>query len=378
MGVSIFFVDDERHILSALKRLFVDEPYEIATFQSPLEALEELSRNEAAVVVSDQRMPEMEGAKFLEMVRGKCPDAVRIIMTGYADLDAAIAAINTSGVYRFVHKPWDDAELKLTIKNAVDHYNLISENRRLFLLTRKQNGELHELNRNLEEKVEKRTKEIRRNEEKLDKTLQKLQKAMGGIIEALGRTLEIRDPYTAGHQRRVAELARAIGAEMGLSEEQIEGLRMAAAVHDLGKIYVPAEILNRPGRLTEAEFALIRSHPQAAYDILKDIEFPWPVAQIILQHHERLDGSGYPRGLSGDGILVEARIIAVADQVEAMASHRPYRPALGIDEALAEISAKRGIWFDTGAVDACLRLFREKRFELKWKDQEFWKGANGG
>ena len=195
-------------------------------------------------------------------------------------------------------------------------------------------------------------------------SLEKLKKAMGGIIQAMALTVEIRDPYTSGHQQRVADLARSIAQEMGLSEDQADGLRMAGIVHDLGKIAVPAEILSKPTKLTNLEFSLIKTHPQISYDILKDIDFPWPIAEIILQHHERLDGSGYPQGLMGANILLEARILVVADVVEAMASHRPYRPALGIDAALEEIEKNKGVLYDPMVVDTCLRLFREKGFSL--------------
>ncbi len=194
---------------------------------------------------------------------------------------------------------------------------------------------------------------------------ERTRKALEGTIQALATTVETRDPYTAGHQQRVTVLACAVAEEMGLSGEKIEGLRMAGVIHDVGKIGVPAEILTKPGRITETEFEIIKTHPQVGYDILKGIEFPWPVAEIVLQHQERLDGSGYPRGLSGDDILMEARIIAVADTVEAMASHRPYRAALGIDAALDEISKKKGVFYDPDVVDACVRLFREKGFEFK-------------
>jgi putative nucleotidyltransferase with HDIG domain len=174
--------------------------------------------------------------------------------------------------------------------------------------------------------------------------------------------LEIRDPYTFGHQRRVTHLATAIAKEMALSPDQIEGIAVAGNLHDIGKINVPSEILNKPGKLSDIEFALIKSHPQAGYEIVKDIEFPWPVAEVLLQHHERMNGSGYPRGLAGGDILLEARIMAVADVVEAMASHRPYRPTLGIDKALEEIVQNKGILYDPDVVDACLKLFKEKGF----------------
>jgi PAS domain S-box-containing protein/putative nucleotidyltransferase with HDIG domain len=202
----------------------------------------------------------------------------------------------------------------------------------------------------------------KRGEEKLESTLGNLRKAIGGTVQAIALVLEARDPYTAGHQRRVADLARSIATEMRLPSDMIEGIRMAAVIHDIGKISVPAEMLSKPGKLTEREFGFIAEHSRAGYEILKDVEFPWPVAEIIYQHHERLDGSGYPRGLKGDDVLVEARIIALADVIEAMASHRPYRPARGVDAALHEIKKNKGILYDPRVVDACLKLFEEKGY----------------
>jgi len=206
--------------------------------------------------------------------------------------------------------------------------------------------------------------ELESNRKQLEKTLKELRKALGGTIEAMALTVETRDPYTAGHQRRVSNLARAIATEMGVSEDQIQGIRLAGVIHDVGKISVPGEILSKPGRIGANEFGIIKEHPQVGYNILKTVDFPWPIAQIVLQHHERMDGSGYPFGISGDNILIEARILAVADVVEAMASHRPYRPALGIDVALKEILKNRGSFYDLDVVDACLRLFNEKDYRL--------------
>jgi PAS domain S-box-containing protein len=194
---------------------------------------------------------------------------------------------------------------------------------------------------------------------------QKLLNAMDATIEAMAMTVEMRDPYTAGHQRRVTELAVAIAKEMDLSGEIIQGINMASIVHDLGKIQIPSEILIKPGCLTDLEFGMIKRHPSAGYEILKNIDFPWPVAKIVLQHHEKMDGSGYPNGISGEDILLEARIICVADVVEAMVSHRPYRPALGIETALEEITQNKGILYDNKVVDACLKLFKKKGFKLK-------------
>jgi putative nucleotidyltransferase with HDIG domain len=202
----------------------------------------------------------------------------------------------------------------------------------------------------------------KRAEEKLQRSYEKLHDTMIATVNTLASTVEMRDPYTAGHQRRVTILACAMAEEMGLTEEQFDGLRMAGLVHDIGKFSVPVEILNKPGRISETEFNIIKAHAQAGYNILKEIEFPWPVAQIVLQHHERLDGSGYPQGLKDGGIMLEAKILAVADVVEAMASHRPYRPALGIEAALEEIAKNQGILYEPEIVDVCQRLFTEKGF----------------
>jgi PAS domain S-box-containing protein/putative nucleotidyltransferase with HDIG domain len=205
----------------------------------------------------------------------------------------------------------------------------------------------------------------RRTEEELSLTLGKLRKAMGAIIQAMSMAIETRDPYTAGHQKRVSDLARAIATEMKLTSEEIDAIRMAASIHDLGKISIPAEILSKPGKINEFEFRLIQNHPLIGYEILRTIEFPWPIAEIVLQHHERINGSGYPNGLRGEKIHIIARILAVADVVEAMVSHRPYRSALTLGEALHEITKNRGTLYDPDAVDACKQLFVEGRFAFK-------------
>jgi len=206
--------------------------------------------------------------------------------------------------------------------------------------------------------------ERKRIEEERQAIIERLRKSLGATVQAIATVVDARDPYTAGHQRRTADLSRAIATEMGFVPDRIDFVRIVSTIHDLGKISVPAEILSKPTKLTELEFSLIKTHAQSGYDILKDVDFPWPVAQVILQHHERLNGSGYPQGLRGDEILIEARIIAVSDVVESMASHHPYRAALGIEAAIEEITANRGILYDPQVVDACLRLFREKGYRL--------------
>jgi len=206
--------------------------------------------------------------------------------------------------------------------------------------------------------------ERKRMEESLIQTHQKLEEMLNNAVNTLVKIIELRDSYTSGHQKRVSELAVAIARKMELSKKEVKLIKIAALVHDIGKAGIPSEILNKPSKLTELEFNLIQAHPQAGYNILKEVSFPWPVGEIILQHHERIDGSGYPRRLKDNKILVEARIIAVADVVEAMSSHRPYRPALGIKKALEEIFQKRDILYDPKVVDTCLKLFREKKFKF--------------
>ena len=232
-------------------------------------------------------------------------------------------------------------------------YLLISYSARLKSAVRMRTDDLH---RSLTNR--------REEEENLNRTLMNLRRALRGTLEALTLAVETKDPYTAGHHRRVADLARTIAMEMGLPDADLDGIRMAAFLHDIGKISLPAEILSKASRLSDVEFSLIKTHPQNGYDILKEIEFPWPVARMVWQHHERRDGSGYPLGLTGEDILLEARILAVADVVEAMASDRSYRTMPGLEKALEEIAAQKGILYDPVVVDACLRIFREKDFRL--------------
>ena len=231
-------------------------------------------------------------------------------------------------------------------KNLGGYFLMISD------ITKRKQAEdaLQKANDELEQRVEKRTGQLK--------------KATTGAIEAIALTVEMRDPYTSGHQRRVADLAVAIAKKLGLSSEQAEGVYMAGLVHDIGKIRVPSGILCYPNKLSDAEFAIIKPHPEIGYNILKGIAFPWPLADIVRQHHERLDGSGYPQGLKGDQIVFKAKIIAVADVVEAMSSHRPYRPALGIDRALEEVKLNRGKCYDPEVVDACVSLFEADDYSL--------------
>jgi len=201
----------------------------------------------------------------------------------------------------------------------------------------------------------------------IEQNLESLLKVLNGTVEAIATLYEKRDPYTAGHQRRVAQLACAIARKMGLPAKQVYGIHIIGVVHDIGKIAVPGDILSKPGKLSAEELNIIKTHPQVAYEVLKNLDFPWPVAETILQHHERLDGSGYPNGISGEDIILEARILCVADVVESMISHRPYRPALGMERAIREIVRNKGVLYDPTVADACSKLSSNGGFELDWE-----------
>jgi putative two-component system response regulator len=311
-----------------------------------------------AMAFVDMKMPGIDGAETARQIWELDPFLFIVIVTAYSDVSPDwIVHLAGREDLLYLRKPFNINEIKQFARCLTAQWALRQE--RHLLADR-----LRIANEGLEQQVEERTRELKRSEDALKATLAIQRRALGATIEALAATAEARDPYTAGHQRRVANLSRAIATEMGLPKDDIEAIHMAGAIHDIGKIRVPSEILNRPGKITSLEMQLIRMHPEVGYEILKGIDFPWPVAEIELQHHERLDGSGYPQGLKDGEILIQARVIAVADVVEAMTSHRPYRPALGIDVALAEIEKNRGILYDAEAVDACLRLFREKGFQL--------------
>jgi PAS domain S-box-containing protein/putative nucleotidyltransferase with HDIG domain len=260
--------------------------------------------------------------------------------------------------------PLQAAEKTVGVLTVISHRPVFSDDEVSMLLGLANQAGLAIENAKLYEDAQRELAERKMAQEELSASVETLERTLKGAVSALAATTKYRDPYTAGHQELVTDLACAIAKEMGLPEARIDGLRVAGQLHDLGKIALPAEVLTKPSKLTETETLLIRTHVQAGYEILTTIDFPWPVAEIVLQHHERMDGSGYPQGLAGDDILLEARILAVADVVEAMARHRPYRPALGIDKALEEISLNKGVLFDPTAVDACLKLITEGLFDL--------------
>ena len=322
--VAILIVDDEEQTRRLIQRVVIKDGYTCFQVSNGEEALETLRARECGC--GDYGYCHAKNGWYQTHERIKAQyDQDVIIMTGcvknltYGD---AIAKGGTD----FIQKPLNIEEISIRLKRVLRERRLRFE---------------------------------------LNEALQQQQQILEGLILTLSSTVEVRDPYTSGHQKRVAELACIIAKHMNLSEDHINAIRMAGVIHDLGKIAIPAEILSKPGRLSEIEFSLLKTHPQVGFDILKDISFPLPIAQIVYQHHERIDGSGYPQGLKGDKILLEARIMAIADVVEAMASHRPYRQALGIDMALEEISKNKGTTYDTDAANACLKVFRNKEFKFE-------------
>ena len=310
--------------------------------------LTRLAKGGIDLVLLDLSLPECQGIDTFREFCARAPQVPVVVMTGPAGEVTAIKAVNEGARDYLIKGQLERSRVVKSIRYAIKHKQVEQELQEAY--DKAMQGEI--------------AKHVR-IEEELKQNMKKVLMAMEGTINAMALIVETRDPYTAGHQKRVAHLAVAIAIEMGLPETRIDGLRLAGIIHDVGKISVPSEILIKPGLLSKLEFDLIKLHPRVGYDILKTVEFPWPIAQIVLQHHERIDGSGYPQGLSGEDILMEARILGVADVVEAMASQRPYRPALGIDKPLAEISENSGVLYDAEVVDACLRLFAEKGYELE-------------
>jgi putative two-component system response regulator len=338
--VTLLVIDDNPDNLIALKAVAVDAlpGCVVHTVGNGRDGLEMARRQDPDVILLDIVMPLMDG--FEVCARLKSDEALRSIPVVFltalrTDRSSRIRALEL-GAEGFLSKPFDDQELIAQIRAMV---KVKAANR----------GEQAE-RAHLAELVERRTAEL---EEVLD-----------GVIQVVAHTVDSRDPYTAGHQRRVARLARDIGVAMGLEHERVRALQRAGMIHDVGKLSVPAEILNKPGQLSDLEFDLIKAHPTTGHEILSGVRFRMPIAEAVFQHHERLDGSGYPRSLCGDDIIMEARILAVADVVEAMASHRPYRPALGIPAARDEIRRGSGLVYDADVVSACLQLTAAEGFEL--------------
>ncbi|MDI6816684.1 MAG: response regulator [Actinomycetota bacterium] len=401
--INILVVEDSETQNVWLRQILEKNGYQVSATYNGKEALAVIAENEPALIISDILMPVMDGYEFCKIVKmdRNLKDIPVILLTLLDNPKDIIKGLECGADY-FMTKPCDEKNLLARVQHILksfrdrepeeslaavevfhggQKYNIslgsqqiidnllfayeiaIQRNRDL----RKAQEDLRAFTEHLEEKVKEEmaafvaeSTERKRVDEELQFNLEKLQRTFQETVHALASASEKRDPHTAGHQQRVAELACGIAKNMGLHADQIEGIRVAGLLHDIGKVSIPAEILNRPGTLADIEFSIIKNHPQHGFDILKTIEFPWPIAQIVIQHHERLDGSGYPLGLLGDRILLDARIVAVADVVDAMISHRPYRPACDLDVVLAELNDNRGVLYDLEVVDACLKLFENK------------------
>jgi len=334
---NIVIVDDNPSNLRVLSAMLDQAGFKIRPALSGELALRAVAASLPDLILLDIRMPGMDGYEVCRRLKAdpRTSEIPVIFISALSETEDKLAAFRAGGI-DYVTKPFQSEEVMARVRTHL---------------------QLRHMQQHLETLVDDRTEALRASRQQYHDMLVQ-------TIQAIAMTEEKRDPYTAGHQFRVARLADAIAEVMGMDKDAREGLRLGAMIHDIGKIYLPSEILNRPGQLSEIEFAMIKTHPEVGREITAKVAFPWPVAEMIHQHHERLDGSGYPRGLKADAILPEARIIAVADVVEAMASHRPYRAALGIDIALNEIRRGAGHLYQPEVVDACLRLFEQDGYRL--------------
>ncbi len=360
------FVDDEPNILKAIQRLLRNEPWRVLTASDPNEALDIMRRTPAQVVVTDQRMPAMSGVDFLSKVREQHGDVIRMMLTGYTEMDIAVDAINKGEIYRLITKPWNDDELRATLRQAFDHHDLKSEIKRLNTVSREQNFKLQDMNKNLEGKVRERTKQLARKN-------QELSTAYIQTIRALAEAIDAKDHYTRGHSERVAVYASRIARHMNMRKELIERVYFAGLLHDVGKIGVPDAIITKPARLNKEEYDEVKKHPEIGARILEPVEFLKHIVPCVRHHHEWFDGSdsGYPLRLAADQIPQPSRIILVADTMEAMTSDRPYRNALPIETVVRELHKYSGSQFDPKVVEACLALLEDEGEAFIARNQQF-------
>lgn len=346
---TVLIVDDNPNNLRVLSGMLDQEGYRIRPAISGETALRSVAAVMPDIVLLDIRMPEMDGYEVCRRLKAdpKTREIPVIFISALHEAEDKVSAFTAGGV-DYIVKPFQIEEVLARVRTHLE-------------LCHARNS-LQQAYAGMEATVQERTRELVQAKEERFAALEKLKETLVQMIEAMVIAIEKRDPYTAGHQKRVSLLSTAIARELGLPQERLDAIHLGGLVHDIGKIYVPAEILSRPGALSEVEIRIIHTHTEVGYEIIKGISFPWPVKEMVLQHHERMNGTGYPAGLTGDAITEEARIIAVADVVEAMASHRPYRPAPGIDAALRELEEFRGVLYDAAATDAAIRLFREKGF----------------
>ena len=348
----ILLIDDEEMIRMLFAEYLESMGYETVKAVDGKDGIEVFGREKPDIVITDLNMPKMTGLDVIKNIKALNSDIPIIVISGVQDTQEMLSAVHL-GAWDYIVKPVEELqEIEYSIVRCLERAHLIKENRRI--------------SNNIEDEVKLRMESFQDELQRrvaavslLRQSLDNLTRVTDQVINTLSIIGDIRDPYTGGHQQRVARLAKAIAERMNLDKDFVRGIYIGALLHDIGKISVPLEILSKPGLLSIIEREMIKIHPKVGFDILKGIEFPWPIHQIALQHHERLNGSGYPDGIKGDDILPEARIISVADVVESISSHRPYRPALGVDMAIREIKKNSKILYDQEAAICCIKLLEE-------------------
>jgi len=360
--VKILIVDDNPAFRKSLSEVLVSSGYGVDEAATGEAAIKILEKSVPDLIISDLLMPGIDGFELCRHVRGskKMPNIPFIFCSGFFPEKEQEELSRLLAVDDFFDKPVDFDRLLPAIKRNLEKTSPKDEKQvdsyEAFFST--SHADL------VQSKLWSAVEQERKQRARAEALVVQLQKNLEGFIASVAKAVEARDPYTAGHQRRVSTLASAIAEEMGLDEHVITGIKLGAIIHDIGKIYVPSELLVKPSALSSIEFEMIKTHAKVGYDILSGIDSPWPIAEMSYQHHERINGSGYPRGLKDGEIILEARVISVADVVEAMMSHRPYRAALGEEAAIEEIKANRGVLYDADAVDSCLGIF-ERGFSFE-------------
>ncbi len=356
----VLLVDDEENILNALNRTLRKEQYRILTAKSGLEGLAHVEREKVTLVLSDHRMPGMEGVEFLSEVRKKSPDTIRLMLTGYADMQAVMNAINQGEVYRFITKPWDDEEIKFIVRDAIRHYNLIAENRELQALTQRQNLELKDLNNNLEQKVAERTKDV-------ESLFKELEHNFFDFIRVFMSLMELKNTYIGSHSKRVAVLARRLAEKIGLPPDEILNIEVASLLEDIGTLGFPDKMLKKKeSELDPTEKALLQQHPVLGQTTLQHIKKLLPVSLLIRHHHERYDGSGYPDKRRGENIPAGSRIIAIADYFDFLINPFEGTERCSVDRAIYILEKDAGKMFDpllVGRFNEALHEFRHEEIE---------------
>lgn len=355
---TLLLVDDEQNILSSLRRLFRPLGYDILMAKNGREGLEVMENEVVDLVISDMRMPEMDGAEFLEQVAVRWPDTMRILLTGHADLSSAVSAINRGKIYKYINKPWEDSDLKTTVEHALEKRFLEQERRRLVELTQHQNEELKDLNANLENKVRERTAQLQETHGKLKNTHETLKRNYLSSIKVFASLIELREGVRRGHARRIADQGRNLALELGMSQAEAQDVMIAGLLHDLGKITLADHLLNAPFySLSQEDRALVAAHPVVGETVLMGLEPLREAARLIRSHHEHWDGQGYPDGLKGEQIPLGARILAVVNDYDDLQTGALWSQALSASEAREFLEKNRSKRYDPSVVDALFRPF---------------------